>query len=170
VEERERSPTPASQVRSPGIPVAPSRDAPISESIVGAHGEYHAEDEFSERGQYMRKFGWGVFVVVVMFAVSAWAAPNADQFNEKFLVKYSSSSSGGCYMTLVAGGMEYDTQNGGGGWNGLCQIWPPGSTLRGKYVYGKGHTIVSIQVLWTNEAGKVRADNYWVHETRYTPR
>jgi hypothetical protein len=118
----------------------------------------------------MRKFGWGVFVVVVMLAVSAWAAPNADQFNEKFLVKYSSSSSGGCYMTLVAGGMEYDTQNGGGGWNGLCQIWPPGSTLRGKYVYGKGHTIVSIQVLWTNEAGKVRADNYWVHETRYTPR
>ena len=33
---RERSRRPASQVRTPGISVAPSRDAPISESRVGA--------------------------------------------------------------------------------------------------------------------------------------
>jgi hypothetical protein len=42
VEERERLPTPASQVRSPGTPVAPSRDAPISESRVGALGMHEA--------------------------------------------------------------------------------------------------------------------------------
>jgi hypothetical protein len=34
------SPTPASQDRSPGTPVAPSRAAPISESRVGAHGDF----------------------------------------------------------------------------------------------------------------------------------
>jgi hypothetical protein len=38
VDGRERLPTPASQVRSPGTPVAPSRDAPISELRVGAPG------------------------------------------------------------------------------------------------------------------------------------
>jgi hypothetical protein len=40
VEGRERLRRPASQVRSPGTPVAPSRDAPISESRVVPPGDY----------------------------------------------------------------------------------------------------------------------------------
>ena len=114
----------------------------------------------------MRKFGWGVFVVAALLAVSAWAAPNADQFQEKFYVASANAvpSTGKCYMTLENGNKSYDVVGG----NALqsCRVFNPGQTLLGRFhKYG----MQGIEILDTDKNGKPKAFWYVIGNITYLP-
>jgi hypothetical protein len=112
----------------------------------------------------MRKFGGGVFAVVFLLAISAWAAPNADEFNVKFTVKSAyTPSTGGCFMTLENGNASYDVVNSG---FKRCHVFYPGTILSGRFhKYGKQ----GIEILGTDDNDKPKA--FWcvIQNVTYLP-
>jgi len=114
-----------------------------------------------------------LFTLIVLLVVLAFAkTPKLEDFPLSFTVTLSGTGSertNTMELNLPAERTQYVVRCAPSVFNLSCPMFRPTTVLKGKFVRNLSHTVIALDLLYSNDKGKYKVQRYWINSVVSVP-